>query len=318
VNVLDRRTLITGASGFIGSYLRRRLLNDGAEIFAISRFSRPSVERQLHWYQGDLSDYSVTRNLLKEIKPDLVFHLAGYPVGARTLENVLPTFRSNLAATVNVLSALAEMGCARILLAGSLEEPDKRDETIIGSSPYAVSKWAASEYGRMFHLLFQLPVVVLRKFMVYGPEQRDTTKLVPYTIQSLLLGESPRITSGRRMVDWIYVEDAVEGMIAAVRADNIEGLTIDIGSGILVSIRDVVERLVCIINPKIAPAFGAVEERPFEQERVADVTRTLALTGWQGPTVSLEEGLSRTVEWYAAHSRAISKESAFSTDLHAV
>ena len=149
----------------------------------------------------------------------------------------------------------------------------------------------------MFHALYQLPVVILRLFMVYGPEQQDLRKLIPYVTLCLLRGEAPELTSGQREVDWIYVDDVVDGLIAAAEASNVEGKTIDIGSGELVSVRNVVEDLTRLVNPKIDPFFGALAERPLEQVRKADVAATLAQTGWK-PKTSLREGLQNTVSWY--------------------
>jgi nucleoside-diphosphate-sugar epimerase len=209
----------------------------------------------------------------------------------------MTTFRNNLVSTVNLLLVVNEIGCKRIILAGSLEEPEQGDLSAVPCSPYAVAKWAGSAYARMFHALYQLPVVILRIFMVYGPAQQDLQKLIPYTILSLLRGEAPKLTSGRRPVDWIYVEDVVEGFLAAAQAAHIEGNTIDIGSGKLISIRAIVEHLVRLINPQIQPLFGALSERSFEQIRVADPARSYALIGWKA-TTSLEEGLKRTVDWY--------------------
>ena len=291
------KVLITGASGFIGSHLCRRLCQAGIELHAISRAKRPGDEGKLQWWQSDLSDSARARDLVQAVKPDVIFHLASHVMGARSLENVLPTFRSNLFSTVNIMAAAAEIGCRRIVLTNSLEEPDPGDSAPIPSSPYAAAKWASSGYARMFHALYQLPVVILRLFMVYGPAQQDLGKLIPYVTLCLLRGEAPRLSSGRRDVDWIYVEDVVDGIIAAAQAPDVEGKTIDIGSGELVPIRKVVENLVQLTNPTIQPNFGALPERPLEQVRVADIARSNALLGWKA-RISLEQGLRRTTQWY--------------------
>jgi UDP-glucose 4-epimerase len=291
------KVLITGASGFIGSHLCRRLCQAGIELHAISRVKRPGHEDRLRWWQGDLSDSATARDLMQAVKPDVIFHLASHVMGARSLQNVLPTFRSNLFSTVNIMAAASEIGCRRIVLTNSLEEPDPGDPASVPSSPYAAAKWASSGYARMFHALYQLPVVILRLFMVYGPAQQDLSKLIPYVTLCLLRGEAPRLTSGGRDVDWIYVEDVVDGIVAAAQASDVEGKTIDIGSGELVPIRKVVEHLVRLITPTIEPVFGALADRPLEQVRVAARDRSNALLGWKA-LVPLEQGLKRTVEWY--------------------
>jgi UDP-glucose 4-epimerase len=302
--LLAQKILVTGASGFIGSHLCRRLCKGGAEVHAISRTRSHDTEHGVRWWQGDLAEIATVQDLLARVKPHVIFHLASHVVGARDLHAVMPTFRCNLMSTVNLLIVAGQVGCRRIVVAGSLEEPEQGDLEAVPCSPYAAAKWAASAYALMFHALYQLPVVILRIFMVYGPAQRDLRKLVPYVILSLLRGEAPKLTSGQRPVDWIYVEDVVEGLLAAAQAPDVEGSTIDIGSGELVPIRAVVERLIQIIDPDVEALFGAVPDRPFEQVRLADTARSNAMMGWK-PTTPLEEGLKRTVDWYKQRLREL-------------
>jgi UDP-glucose 4-epimerase len=291
------RILVTGASGFIGSQLCFRLCNLGHEVHAVSRLRRPNVENGPQWWAGDLAELAVARRILVATKPEIIVHLAGYPVGARDVSHVIPSFQSNLVSTVNILTAATEVGCRRIILTGSMEEPGPGTLQASPGSPYAAAKRAASTYGLMFHALYGLPVVMLRVFMVYGPKQRDVSKLIPYVTLSLLRGEAPELTSGRRGVDWIYIDDVVEAYVAAMKASNVDGETIDIGSGKMVTIRAVVEQLNRLVNPDLKPVFGAIKDRAFEQERVADAARSTALIGWR-PTTSLEQGLQNTVDWY--------------------
>lgn len=303
-----KKVLVTGANGFIGSHLCYRLSRSGAQVNAVSRSRHFNVEYGLHWWRADLAEIKMVRELLAAIKPDIIFHLAGYPVGARELHHVAPSFRCNLMSTVNLMMVATEVGCSRLILTGSLEAPDEVNPETFPSSPYAAAKWAASGYAQMFHALYRLPVVTLRVFMVYGPQQRDLGKLIPYVILSLLRGDAPKLTNGRREVDWIYVEDVVEAFLAAAQAVDIEGTTIDVGSGKMVTVRAVVKHLVDSINPQIEPDFGALADRPFEQVRVADIARTCAMIGWR-PAVSLEEGLGLTVDWFRKRSLCLSSSS---------
>ena len=171
------------------------------------------------------------RGLFRDIRPDVIFHLASHVKGAPNLEHVLPTFRSNLQSTVNLLTLAAEKGCKRMVITGSLAEPEPENGELFPSAPYAAAKWASSGYARMFHALYKLPVVIARVFMVYGPAQQDLTKLIPYVTLSLLRGEKPKISSGGRPVDWIYVSDVVDGFMALAEAPGIDGGTFEIGSG---------------------------------------------------------------------------------------
>jgi nucleoside-diphosphate-sugar epimerase len=289
------RVLVTGARGFIGTHLLERLRAHGAEIHAASRRAATS-EDAVTWHEFDLSDIDAVRRVVTNTAPEVVFHLAGDSRAARGLDLVDPTFRSNLVGTVNLLSVIAELGSARVVLAGSLEEPDAGEPP---SSPYAASKLAARSYAELFRNVIGLPVVVLRVFMVYGPKQQDLRKLVPSVILSLLRGQPPQLTSGRREIDWVYVGDVADAFVAAALAEDQDAAaaSVDVGSGTTCTIRSVVEQLVRLIDPRIVPSFGAIEDRTLEQVRVADVETAAREIGWR-PQVDLREGLERTVSWY--------------------
>ena len=289
--------LVTGATGFIGHRLVQRLLQHGCQVHAISRSQPTGRNNGVQWWHGDLADVEALQRLVATIRPRAIIHLAGYVSGDRSLDRALPICQINFLSAAALLVAAAKVGCARVILAGSLEEPDPLDGSLTPSSPYAAAKWAASCFGRMAHALYGLPVVMLRIAMVYGPEQWDHTKLVPYVIQHLLQGKAPALGSGQRAVDWVYIDDVVEAIHRACFADSLGGQTIDIGTGTAVSIREVVERLVRIVNPAILPSFGAIADRALDRCWQADTARGAALLGWRA-TTSLQAGLEETVRSY--------------------
>lgn len=290
--------LVTGASGFIGSHLCRRLVKQGARVHGVSRSNGSGLIDDVQWWKIDLSTGADLPRLFDAVGPRVIYHLASHVSGSRSLDAVAPTFESNLASTLHLLRLAAERGVDRIILAGSMEEPEGAAAGVVPASPYAASKWAASAYGRMFHALYETPVVLTRIFMVYGPAQRDLSKLIPYVTLSLLRGEPLELSSGTRAVDWIYVDDVVEGLVRIADASGLEGSRVDLGSGTTYTIREVVDRLVSITVGRSRPQFGALDDRPMEQERVADLDDTRSKLGW-APEIALEEGLRRTVAWYA-------------------
>jgi nucleoside-diphosphate-sugar epimerase len=253
----------------------------------------------LQWWQVDLTDAPKVGEVVSAIRPELIFHLASHVTGSRDSAQVIPTLQNNLVSTVNLLvaAASANKSCHRFILAGSMEEPLATDGEAVPCSPYAATKWAAGGYARMFHSLYGLETITVRIYMAYGPGQMDGRKLIPYVTQSLLRGEAPKISSGSRLVDWVFVEDIIEGLLAAALTTNIGGAAIDIGSGMPVTIRELVERLVCRVNPSIRPIFGAVVDRACEPVRFADTATTERQIGWR-PLVALDEGLGVTVDWY--------------------
>jgi nucleoside-diphosphate-sugar epimerase len=291
------RVLVTGAGRFIGRHVAKRLIARRCEVHGISRSETGGDDKNIRWWQGDVTDSERIDAIVSAARPEIIVHLASHVSGDRSLSRVLPILRENLLSAVNVLVVASKAGCRRVILAGSLEEPHAGEDFPTPASPYAAAKWAASGYARMFHALYRLPVVLVRIAMTYGPGQVDDTKLVPYVVRSLLRGESPALTSGRKSVDWVYVEDLAEGIACACFAEAIDGKTIDLGSGTCVPVREVVTQLVAITNPSVVPQFGAIPDRPLERALLADTAAAKALLGWRAVT-PLDEGLRRTVAWY--------------------
>jgi UDP-glucose 4-epimerase len=291
----SRRAIITGASGFIGLHLCRALIRCGCEVHALSRSEPKITDPSLHWHKVDLTNLETTRAAFADIRAEFVWHLCSYAQGERDLTLVMPTFRGEVETTLNVLVSVTETGCRRLIMAGSLEEPDPNKAA---SSPYAAAKAASRVYAKMFHELYGVPLVMTRIFMTYGPGQ-SAKKVIPHAIGRILQGSTLKIASPGRQVDWLYIEDLVQGLLAVALAPNLEGLSVDLGSGELVEISDVVLRIQRAINPHAAVEFGALPKRAIEQVRYADSARTYRLTGWR-PAISLDEGIKRTIHAYAA------------------
>jgi UDP-glucose 4-epimerase len=291
------KILVTGGSGFIGQHLCRRLQRDGHEVHATSRKPMPANGSGPRWHQAVLSDLSAAYQIFARVEPDVVYHLAGAVGAGPELSLVLPTFQSLLRSTVNLLLAAKKVGCRRIILSGSLTEPSGAGvDTETPQAPYAAAKWAAAGYARMFYSLYNVPVVVLRPFMTYGPGQART-KLVPSVTLSLLRKERPRLSSGKYCSDWVYISDVIDGFVAAAATPGIDGKTIDLGSGSLVPLRDIVNRLVAIVGNDIEPEFGALPDRPSEDTKSAATLVAAKSLGWWA-TTSLDSGLRQTVDWY--------------------
>jgi nucleoside-diphosphate-sugar epimerase len=288
---VGRKVLVAGASGFLGGKLSARLAQIGADVIAISRNSPAAIHEGVRWQQVDASNITAVRQLYCEERPDIVCQLCGQPDGARNVDLVLPIFESDVRTTINFLIAAVEYPVHRFITTASLEEPILMEPP---TSPYSAAKVASTAYARMFHLVFGVPVVILRPFMTYGPGQPNT-KVVAYILNCLLRGEPPKLSSGSRLVDWIYIDDVISGFLAGMTAHGIEGGTFDLGSGVLVTIQDVAETLSSLTNAKVRPAFSVLPERLAETIRAADIKEARLKLGWQ-PRVPLDEGLRLTVE----------------------
>jgi UDP-glucose 4-epimerase len=285
--------VVTGASGFLGSHLVPRLMDMGARVLALTRSGIPDAGFDgsgLRLMTCDMEDPAALEALVLRIRPDVVFHLGGKVSASPQADLVGPTFSTLLATSVKLLEATRTRHVGRLLLMGSTEE-----EWVGGvpHSPYGAAKAAMSSYARMYANVFETPVVIVRPTEVFGPGQAPT-KLLPYAASAALQGKRARLSSGNRRGDWIYVSDAINGMLAAAELAP-DGAEIDLGSGRLRSNREMVERLLAKLGTSTTPIWGAIPDRPNEPERVADIEHAGHVLGWR-PVVALDEGLEHTAD----------------------
>ena len=158
----------------------------------------------------------------------------------------------------------------------------------------------ASGHGTILRAILgaDLPVVVVRPFMTFGPRQHPE-KILPYVIDKLLAGVSPRLSSGRWLADWIYVSDVVDGLMSAMETPGVEGAEFDLGRGELKSTKEVLLEVQALMGSTVPLRFGELEDRPPAPERTADISVARERLNWS-PRVSIEEGLVRTIEWFRA------------------
>ncbi|WP_274230532.1 NAD-dependent epimerase/dehydratase family protein [Actinomycetospora straminea] len=292
-----RRVLVTGATGFVGRHLCRRLRRLGAEVHALSRDPGPHVATLpgVTWHRGDLADEEDVAAIVGRVRPAAVFHLASLVQGDRESALALPMLEANTRAAVAVMTAANDVPGCRVVLTGSIEEP-RGDEPPV--SPYAAAKSAATGYARLFHAQWELPVTVLRLAMVYGPDQPDTRKLVPYVCSCLLDGTTPALSSGTRPIDWVHVDDVCDALVRAATTPDAAGQVLDIGSGQTSTVAEVVRTLADLAGHDGPLGFGEGEDRRLDLAHVADPGPAAATLGWRA-TTTLRDGLARTLAWHA-------------------
>jgi UDP-glucose 4-epimerase len=306
-NSLNGQTvLITGAAGFYGQNLLSRLSGSGAHVVSVCRdLSKVSAiaQEQCKWVEADLADRAQTDELFRVTKPSIAFHLTSASLGGTEIANVRASIAGDLMPTLNILESAARSQVGRVVLPCSMEEPfpaiDADSELAIPETPYALSKLVCGLYGRFFRHAYDLPVVVVRCFLTYGPHQKPY-KLIPYVIRSLQRGEAPKLSSGTRLIDWVYVDDLVSALIAAATVPQIPDRVLEIGTGELRTIREVVTIIRDLMGGP-EPVFGAVAARGHE--RAARIGPALSLLNWT-PKTSIESGLRRTIQFYTAPSPA--------------
>jgi nucleoside-diphosphate-sugar epimerase len=289
------RVLVTGARGMLGSHLVPRLAERGARVFATSRAAAVDASDAVTWRQGEFRSRDALARLLDEIDPEVVYHLAGSVSGSPDLEHVLPSFHSLLESTLHLLELATRRGRPRLVLASSFLEPRPGDGEPRLTSGYAAAKWAASSYARMFHELYQTPVVTSVPFMVYGPHQQET-KLVPHVARCLLEGRAPEIASPDYRADWVYAGDVADALVACGFEPRALGARIDLGTGLGIAVREVVAEIAAQIGGSAAPRYGAPRTDAAPTERVADPALARECLGWV-PATPLRKGLAQTIDW---------------------
>ena len=287
-----KRVLVAGAGGFLGQHLVRSLVGLGAEVYGVSRRSEPEMNAAtLHWQLVDLCNPDAATEVLGKVNPQIVYQLCSTATGVRDINLVRPTLENDLLTTVNLLIASKQIPIERFVATDSLEVGSNEETPV---SPYAAAKLASTSYVRLFQNSFGLPSVLLRIYMTYGPGQPQE-KVIPYVIRQLLAGEAPRLYSPDRLVDWIYVDDVIRGFLLSGVASDIEGLTIDLGSGQLKSIRDVVDKLIRISGVQVVSLSDCPQPSRPERVRVANLELARRKLQWE-PQISLDKGLRMTLD----------------------
>ena len=307
----DIKVLATGVSGFIGSHLAGRLVEEGAEVYGLGRNSSnlwriQDFKNQITLKYADLTDFDSVKKAVQGIKPQKVFHLAAYVDVSRSFEVVDEIVEVNIKGTLNLLRALDGSGYDCFINTGTSEEygdnpvPFKEEQVPNPVSPYSASKAATTMFCQMLHKTSGAPIITLRPFLTYGPGQ-ESNMLIPSLIKKTLKGEAFEMTGGEQTREFNYVDDIVDGFIKASITPGAIGEIINIGNGLEYKIRDVVEMVLRLMNSPLKPKIGALAYRLGETWHFyCDNTKARDILAWE-PKVSLEDGLRMTVSWFQQH-----------------
>jgi dTDP-glucose 4,6-dehydratase len=317
---MNKRILVTGADGFIGSHLTEELMRQGYPVRAFVFYnsfnswgwldhSDPKIKKSLDVFAGDIRDPYGVKNAMKGCS--VVLHLAALiaiPYSYHSPDTYVDT---NIKGTLNVIQAARELGLEKIVHTSTSEVygtarfvPISEEHPLQGQSPYSASKIGADQIAMSFYTSFDTPIAIIRPFNTYGPRQ-SARAVIPTVIT--------QITAGKRTIklgalhptrDFSYIKDTVNGFIRVMNSSNAIGNVINIGSNFEISIGDTVQLISDVMGKKVIVEPDSVRMRPEKSEvdRLwADNTKAKQLLGWE-PMYSgregLKSGLTETVEWF--------------------
>ena len=314
----DKEVLVTGAGGFIGSHLVDDLLSRGANVTAFVHYNARNDWGMLEGryndktpnltvIAGDVTDSLFVKKAISE--KEYVFHLAaliGIPYSYTAPESYVNT---NVKGTLNVMQACLESGVDRVVHTSTSEvygtaqyTPIDEKHPLQGQSPYSASKIGADKIAESYYYSFDVPVTIMRPFNTYGPRQ-STRAVIPTIITQALTSNEIKLGSLTPVRDLTYVTDTVQGFIKMAESKKTAGKTINTGSGRGITIGDLADIIIKLINPNISIVCEKVRVRPEKSEvmeLLCDNRLALEIAGWQ-PEYTLEQGLTQTIEWMKTH-----------------
>jgi len=304
--------LVTGGAGFIGSNLATGLLAAGHEVRVFDDLTTGFAENVppgAELIQGDVADAGAVSAAVEGV--EMVFHLAAHRAVARSVDDPLATDWANTHGTLTVLKLAADAGVRRVVVASSSSVyggvaplPTPESAPLFPRSPYAVSKAAGEMYCRVAAELYGLETAALRYFNVFGPRQRPDSAyaaVIPVFIEALSTGRPPTVHGdGRQSRSFVYVDDAVAAnlAVAAAPAEACRGQAYNVAGRRRMDLIELLEILGAILGVEPEPVHTGPRPGDVRQSE-GDVSAAAHSLGWE-PKVPLEEGLARTVEWFAA------------------
>jgi len=314
----EKRVLVTGAGGFIGSHLTESLVDHGADVRAFVRYNSrndPGLLRLLpperldrvRILMGDLRDADAVRRAVRGV--DVVFHLGSLIAIPYSYAHPRETVETNVIGALNVFEAARDAGVEKVVHTSTSEVygtaryvPIDENHPLQGQSPYSASKIGADKVAESFYRSFDVPIATIRPFNTYGPRQ-SARAVIPTIITQALVQGKVALGATHTTRDYTYVDDLVRAFLLIAESPGTVGETINVGSNYEISIGAVAGTVAALLGKEIDIITESERLRPekSEVERLwCDNTRARDLLGWS-PAVPLEEGLLRTIAWFREH-----------------
>ena len=314
----NKKVLITGSEGFLGSNLVKRLLSYGAEVAGLDiKTKRKNTVltkedyKKIKVIKGDVANYNLLKSILSKYKPEYIFHLAAEAIVDKCYKDPMKTFSSNIRGTWTVLEASRNSKRVKGIIIASSDKaygshsklPYREETALSGSHPYDVSKSCTDLIARTYFNVYGTPAAVTRCGNIYGPGDFNFSRIAPDTIRSALSGKKLMIRSdGKFTRDYVFVEDIVDGylMLAEkLKRKNLSGEAFNLSNEKPVSVLQFTKMIYKAANRK--PRLNILNKAKYEiQDQYLSSKKARRILGWK-PKHSLDKGLKRTIEWYKTY-----------------
>ncbi len=312
----DRRVLVTGASGLVGGWVVRRLLEAEADVVCLirddipdSELTRSGMNTRIKTVHGQVQDQSLMERALGEYEVQTVIHLAAQTIVGVANRNPISTFESNIAGTWVLLEAARRSPAVKQIVIASSDKaygdqpnlPYTEDAPLQGRHPYDVSKSCADLIAQSYAVSYGLPVVVTRCGNFYGGGDLNWNRIIPGTIRSILRGTRPVIRSdGNYIRDYFYVEDGAHAYLTLAEKlaeqPELAGHAFNFSNQISVSVIEIVQKILAAMDSDLEPDIRNEANNEIRNQ-VLDAAKARTMLQWS-PLFSLDEGLTRTISWY--------------------
>jgi len=309
----EKKVLVTGATGFVGSHIIKKLVSYGTDVIALVRSQDPrsyfyseGLDKKVINAYGDLKDHDRIYDIITRYEIETILHLGAQPIVGTAFVSPLETFRTNIEGTINVLEGARKSPLVKQIVVASSDKaygkseklPYTEDMPLMGSAPYEVSKSCTDLISLSYAQTYGMPVTVTRFGNIYGPGDLNFNRIVPGAIKAALTNSVLNIRSDGKMIrEYLYVEDVVNGYL--MLAENIEktkGEAFNFSSGERLKVIEVVEKIAKVMGKKIETkilntAKNEIPEQYLSSEKVRK------LLGWKAG-YTFERGIEKTIPWY--------------------
>ena len=303
-----KKYLVTGASGFVGSHLARRLVKEGQDVHILLREESNTWRindfiKDVQVHQVDLTDPFSVKAVIKKIQPQIVFHLAAYGV-CPGQHDAVRSGMVNTMGTINLVDALMKTGTYECMVnTGSTAEYGWKDKPMVETDPYTpnteygATKAGASFFCEAMSRLKGEKIINLKLMSPYGPYD-ELNRLIPAVIKKCLAGKDPELSKGDEARSFFYMDDLMDLYLLIPDKEWQPGEIVIAGPDRQYTVKDIAEAIIRLTGANVKPLYGAFPPRAFDTNYwVADITKIRNLFGWE-PQTTIDQGLLKTIEWY--------------------